>query len=87
MMTRYRIGGKDPKYPADAKRNHIEGRVVLFATVSPSGRVEELCVSQGPESLRQAAFDAVKTWKYKPFEVNGQPVEVKTGMNVDFVLQ
>ena len=34
--------------------------------------------------LRQAAFDAVKTWKYKPFELNGQPVEVKTQMVVDF---
>ena len=86
MMTRYRTGGKEPRYPADAKRNHIEGRVVLFATVSPSGKVEDLCVSQGPELLRQAAFDAVKTWKYKPFEVNGQPAEVKTMMNVDFAL-
>ena len=37
--------------------------------------------------LRQAAFDAVKTWKYKPFELNGQPVEVKTQMNVDFSLR
>jgi TonB family protein len=87
MMTRYRTGGKNPKYPAEAKRDHIEGRVVIVATVSPSGHVEELCVSQGPEPLRQAAFDAVKTWKYKPFEVNGQPVEVKTQMNVDFALQ
>jgi TonB family protein len=72
------------KYPSDAKRAHIEGRVVLVATISVFGKVEDLCVSQGPEMLRQAAFDAVKTWKYKPFEVNGQPVEVKTQMNVDF---
>ena len=86
VMARNRIGGKDPKYPSDAKRAHVEGRVVLFATVSVSGRVEQLCVSQGPEMLRQAAFDAVKTWKYKPFEVNGQTVEVKTVMNVDFTL-
>ena len=87
VMVKYRTGGKDPKYPSHAKRAHIEGRVVLVATVSVSGNVEELCVSQGPELLRQAAFDAVKTWKYKPFEVNGQPVEVKTQMNVDFALQ
>jgi periplasmic protein TonB len=86
MMTRYRASGKDPKYPADAKRNHVDGRVVLAATVSPSGNVEDLCVSQGPEPLRQAAFEAVKTWKYRPFEVNGQPVEVKTQVNVDFAL-
>jgi len=86
MMTRNRTGGKDPKYPADAKRNHIEGRVVIVATVSPSGNVEQLCVSQGPESLRQSAFEAVKTWRYRPFQVNGQSVEVKTQMNVDFGL-
>ncbi len=85
-MNKYRIGGKDPKYPKDAKKAHVEGRVVLFAMVSVSGTVEELCVSQGPEMLRQAAFDAVKTWKYKPFEVNGQAVEVKTAINVDFTL-
>jgi TonB family protein len=84
LMARYRTGGKDPKYPSDAKRAHIEGRVVLVATISASGNVEDLCVSQGPEMLRQAAFDAVKTWKYKPYEVNGQPAEVKTMMNVDF---
>jgi TonB family protein len=84
LMAKYRTGGKDPKYPSDAKRAHVEGRVVLVATISASGNVEDLCVSQGPEMLRQAAFDAVKTWKYKPYEVNGQPVEVKTMMNCDF---
>lgn len=87
LMTKYRKGGKDPKYPSDAKQAHIEGGVVLVATVSASGKVEDLCVSQGPEMLRQAAFDAVKTWKYRPFKLNGQPVEVKTTMNVDFSLQ
>jgi TonB family protein len=86
LMARNRTGGKDPKYPSEAKRAHIEGRVVLVATISASGNVEDLCVSQGPEMLRQAAFNAVRTWKYKPFEVNGQQVEVKTQMNVDFAL-
>jgi protein TonB len=86
MMNKYRLGGKNPKYPEDAKRNHIEGRVMLMATVSPSGKVEDLCVSQGPEALQQAAFDAVKTWKYRPVEVKGQPVEVKTMMNILFTL-
>lgn len=60
--------------------------MVIVATISTSGKVEDLCVSQGPEMLRQAAFDAVRTWKYKPFQVNGQPVEVKTTMNVDFTI-
>ena len=56
MVNKYRIGGKNPKYPADAKRNQIEGRVMLVATVSSAGKVEDICVSQGPEALQQAAF-------------------------------
>jgi TonB family protein len=87
VMARNRVGGKDPKYPSDAKRAQIDGRVVLEATISDSGKVEDLCVSQGPAMLQQASVDAVKTWRYKPFELNGQPVEVKTQINVDFTLR
>jgi TonB family protein len=87
LMARNRIGGKNPKYPSDAKKAHIEGRVVLRATISDSGEVADLCVIQGPEMLQRAAFDAVKGWKYKPFVMNGHPVEVRTQMNVDFVLR
>ena len=86
VMARNRIGGKDPKYPSDAKRAHVEGRVVLKTTISDAGKVEDLCVIQGPEMLQQAAFDAVKKWKYRPFTLNGQAREVKTQMNVDFAL-
>ena len=87
VMARNKIQGKDPKYPSDAKKAHIEGRVVVVATISDSGIVEDVCVSQGPAMLQQAAVDAVKTWRYKPFVLNGQPVEVKTQMNVDFTLR
>jgi TonB family protein len=87
VMARNRVGGKNPKYPSDAKRAHIDGRVVLEATISDSGKVEDLCVSQGPEMLQQVSVDAVKTWRYKPFELNGQAVEVKTLINVDFTLR
>jgi protein TonB len=86
-MTGNKIRGKAPKYPLDAMSAHIEGRVVLRATISDSGDVEELCVSQGPAMLQQAAVDAVKRWKYKPFALNGQLVEVKTQINVDFALR
>jgi len=86
-MNGNKIQGKNPKYPSDAKKAHIEGRVVLMATISDSGNVEALCVIQGPTELRQSAVDAVKTWRYKPVERNGQPVEVKTQINVDFTLR
>ena len=86
-MKKYRVGGKDPKYPKDARRQHIQGRVTLVATISANGDIEDLCIGQGPEMLQRAAFDAVKTWKYKPFVVNNEPVEVKTVLNVQFSIQ
>jgi TonB family protein len=86
VMTRNRIGGKDPKYPSDARKGHVEGRVVLKVTVSGTGDVEDVCVLNGPEMLQQSAYDAVKTWKYRPFLLNGQPKEVKSQLNVDFTL-
>ena len=86
-MARNRIGGKDPKYPSHARKAHIEGRVGLEATISDTGKVEDLCVSQGPAMLQQAAFDAVKKWRYKPFALNDHPVEVKTMIFVDFSLR
>lgn len=85
-MARDRIGGKAPKYPQDAKKAHIEGTVVLEATISVSGKVEDLCVVQGPAMLQQATVDAVKKWKYKPIVRNGRPVKVRTQINVVFNL-
>ena len=86
VMARNRIGGKDPKYPTDAKKAHVEGRVVLKVTVSESGKVKDVCVLYGPEMLQRSAYDAVKTWKFNPFLLNGQPKEVKSQLNVDFTL-
>ena len=86
VMARNRIGGKDPKYPGDAKKAHVEGRVVIKVTVSDSGKVEDACVLYRPEMLQQSAIDAVRAWTYKPFELNGQPREVKSQLNIDFNL-
>jgi len=79
--------GKEPKYPKDAQKAHVEGTVILKVFISESGDVESLCVIQGPAMLQQAAVDAVKTWKYKPFLLNGEPVEVMTQVNVIFTLR
>lgn len=86
VMARNRIGGKDPKYPSAAKKAHVEGTVVLEATVSESGKVEGICVISGPAMLQQSAFDAVKTWKYRPFTLNGLSREVWTQVNVVYTL-
>lgn len=81
-----RIGGKNPKYPSKAKKAGVQGTVVLRAIISASGQMEELCVVQGPAMLQQPAFDAVRTWRYKPYTLNGQPVKVETQVNVVFTL-
>ena len=76
-----------PAYPPIAKANGIQGTVVLQATISRSGTIENLRVVSGPVMLQQAAMDAVKEWRYRPYLLNGEPVEVETTVNVVFKLQ
>ncbi len=75
-----------PVYPAIARAAGVQGVVMLQATVSKNGTIENLRVESGPVMLRQAAVDAVKRWRYKPFLLNGEPVEVETTVNVVFSL-
>jgi len=60
--------------------------VVLQATISKSGTIENLRVIGGPAMLQQAAMDAVRQWRYKPYLLNNDPVEVETTVNVIFSL-
>ncbi|MFZ0302759.1 MAG: TonB family protein [Terracidiphilus sp.] len=76
-----------PNYPPIAKAAHLEGTVVLTATISKSGRIENLHVVSGPPMFTQAAMDAVAQWIYRPYLLNGQPVEVETTVNVVFKLE
>jgi len=75
-----------PKYPPDAKKARIQGKVVLEAIVGKTGQVENLKVVSGPTELQQSALDAVRQWTYKPVLSNGQQVEVKTTVNVSYTL-
>jgi protein TonB len=75
-----------PIYPAIAKAARVSGTVVLQATISKSGTIEGLHVVSGPAMLQQAAQDAVKSWRYRPYLLNGEPVEVETTVNVIFTL-
>ena len=76
-----------PLYPQIAIATRIEGTVVLAATISKAGAIENLRVVSGPAMLRQAALDAVRTWRYRPYQLDGQPVEVETTVNVIFRLE
>lgn len=75
-----------PKYPEDAKKAHVQGTVVLHALIGKDGTIKDLRVVSGPEMLRQSSLDAVKQWTYKPYLLNGNPVEVKTTINVTYSL-
>jgi periplasmic protein TonB len=75
-----------PQYPAIGREIRLEGTVVLQATISKSGTIENLRVVGGPALLQQAALDAVQQWRYRPYLLNGQPVEVETTINVEFKL-
>lgn len=75
-----------PAYPEIAKAAHREGVVVLQATISTTGTIQNLRVLSGDLMLRQAALDAVSHWRYRPYLLNGQPVEVETTVNVIFKL-
>ncbi|MGA7424206.1 MAG: energy transducer TonB, partial [Candidatus Sulfotelmatobacter sp.] len=75
-----------PEYPASAMQMHIEGAVELEATISKSGDISAVKVASGNPQLARAAVDAVKQWKYKPYLLNGEPVEIRTQITVNFKL-
>lgn len=75
-----------PRYPPEAVRAHIEGTVLIEATVTERGTVEKVRVISGPQELQQAAIEAVQSWKYEPTVLNGQPVPVILTAKVNFSL-
>jgi protein TonB len=79
-----KLSGATPVYPPIAKAAHVSGAVVLHAVISKGGTIDNLQVISGPEMLRASALDAVRTWRYKPYLLNGEPTEVDTQITVNF---
>jgi periplasmic protein TonB len=75
-----------PIYPALARSARIQGVVLLQATISREGTIENLRVLSGHPMLTAAAIDAVRQWRYRPYILNGTPVEVETQITVNFSL-
>lgn len=75
-----------PVYSPIAKASGTQGTVVLQATISKVGTIENLRVVSGSPMLQQAALDAVKQWRYRPYRLDGEAVEVETTINVVFTL-
>jgi TonB family protein len=76
----------EPVYPANALHLRVEGAVQLLATISKTGAISEIKVLKGDPQLTRAATDAVKRWKYQPYLLNGEPVEIETQITVNFRL-
>ncbi len=76
----------EPQYPAIARQIRLEGAVVLKAIISRQGNIEQVGVASGPSLLARSATEAVRQWKYRPYLLNGEPVEVETQITVNFVL-
>jgi len=76
-----------PKYPKAARAAGIQGSVVLQIVVDSNGKVKNLKPVSGDPSLTPAAVDAVKKWKYRPYVLNGQRVEMETQVVVAFKLK
>jgi len=75
-----------PEYPKNALMMRIEGTVELAATISKEGDIKDVKVLSGNAQLSHAAVQAVKQWKYKPYLLNGEPVEMETQITMDFKL-
>lgn len=77
----------EPQYPAIAKQLHIEGTVIVKAVISREGVISRAEAESGQPLLIRAALDAVRQWRYRPYYLNHQPIEVETDITVNFVLQ
>jgi protein TonB len=86
MMEGNLIHRVQPEYPTLARQARIQGTVVLRAIINRDGRIENLQVLSGHPMLVPAAFEAVRQWRYRPYLLNDQPVEVETQITVNFTL-
>jgi len=77
----------EPQYPLIAKQLHIEGTVIVKAIISRDGVITHAEAESGQTLLAQAALAAVRQWRYRPYYLNHEPIEVETEIRVNFVLQ
>jgi len=87
VMQGQAITQPPPVYPQMARMARVEGAVVLQAVIGTTGGVASVRAISGHPMLQQAAMDAVRQWRYRPYLVNGQPVEVETQVTVNFKLE
>src|SRR5438270_9870680 len=84
VMEKLLIHRVDPEYPEAARPGRLQGVIVLDVVVGPDGSVVQMRALNGPEVLSRAAIEALRWWKFQPYRVNGQPVDVETTVAVEF---
>ena len=75
-----------PAYPHQAIQMHVQGAVQLKAMIDRQGRITSVQVVKGDPMLARSAVEAVKQWRYKPYFLDGQPVDIETQITVNFKL-
>lgn len=82
-----KLSGSDPLYPQAAKQNRERGVVILGATINEQGLIQNAKILEAPTpTLGNASLEAIRTWKYQPYLLNGSPVKVQTTIDVVFRL-
>jgi TonB family protein len=76
----------EPEYPADARDKHVQGAVTLDVQIGGNGAVRSVAVLEGNPVLGEAAIAAVRQWRYRPYSVDGHPVEMQTRVTIRFSL-
>jgi TonB family protein len=76
----------EPLYPPDARAQHLQGLVALDVQIGGEGAVHNIAVVEGDPVLAEAAVQAVRQWKYRPYSVDGRPVEMQTRITIRFTL-
>jgi len=84
VMAGLMIRRVDPVYPAEARKKHISGDVLLKIVINKEGHVVDAVIVKGDPMLAQAAVDAVKQWLFQHYLLDGEPIEVETTAVVSF---
>jgi TonB family protein len=87
VMVGQKISGDNPTYPKELRAKKIQGTVVLDVNVGKDGVIENIHVVKSPDKqFSESALQAVRTWRYRPYLLNGNPIEVDTTVNVIYCL-
>ena len=84
VMQKLLVHRVEPAYPAEARKDHLQGIIALDIVVSKDGSVLRMRALNGPDLLAEAAMDALRWWKFEPYRVNGEPAIVETTVAVEF---